>query len=92
MCCGYQVIREANFNKEIAALAGSCEEADDWLCNIEWELTKNPRDEWCVNLEHDLWAKALCVCGKRILIYYWIEENPVKRVFLRSAVRRERLR
>lgn len=90
MCRGYQVIREPNFIGEITTLVGSCEEVDDCLCNIEWELTRDPRDEYCVNLEHDLWAKSLKIGDRKILIYYWIQENPERRVYLMKAVERDR--
>ena len=76
-----EIIREHEFEEQLAALISNAEEADKFTLGAEYILAREPRDGVPASPDESVWLLPMSpVRGRQVTLYYTFDETTV--VFL----------
>ncbi|HSH95704.1 MAG TPA: hypothetical protein VK968_16290 [Roseimicrobium sp.] len=77
------VIREPEFEEQLAALLVNAEEADDFTLGAEFVLARNPQSGMPANADGSVWYLPMClVRGRQVSLFYTFDEQTVTFLFI----------
>jgi hypothetical protein len=82
----YEIVRDTQFEKELAKICGSIRLGDDFINSCEWRLSRNPRSG--KHLDGDLWwvKTANDELFGRVIVFYTFSKEK-EQVFLLSMIK-----
>ncbi len=72
------VVREHHFEKDLAALIGDLETADDFVAGAEWLLAQNPEIGFPIAEGSSVWFLPMApIEGVQVALYYTFDDSTV---------------
>lgn len=72
------VVREHHFEKDLAALIGDLEAADDFVAGAEWLLAQNPELGFPIAEGSRVWLLPMApIEGAQVALYYTFDASTV---------------
>ena len=72
------VVREHHFEKDLAALIGDLEAADDFVAGAEWLLAQNPEIGFPIAEDSAVWLLPMApIEGAQVALYYAFDDSTV---------------
>ena len=73
-----EIIREPEFEEQLARLQPNAEEADDFTLGAEYVLASNPKSGIPATSDGNVWYLPMCpVRGRRVSLFYSFDEDTV---------------